>query len=200
MPRASHATGSTIAVLLALGLALAVGSIHAYSQQRPPTHLASPREVVVYGHIFVRVENVDARSGASDFYLPNVTVWLESAQGGKRTKPSATNAHGMFTSAPVAPGAYRVCWRADGFMPGCTGSDRPVKAADARTVIAGPISNSALVRGCRGRGDTLFPAGRYLWHRYQDAGFSDRCSGKTGSQNSYRQFPWPIRNSRSAAR
>ena len=115
-----------------------------YSQTKPPAVAASravlPAPVAVYGHIFARVANPDAPGGSANVFLPNVTVQLRGT--GRQTSAPApksiTNARGVFTSAPVAPGAYDVCWEAEGYEPGCTVRERRIVVGKT-TTLAPPI-------------------------------------------------------------
>ena len=53
--------------------------------------------------------------------VPGVTVWLRNAVTGQRSRPIKTDLSGRFQFARTqADGRYTVCWKAYGFLPGCS--------------------------------------------------------------------------------
>ena len=116
-----------VGLVLAL-LALAVLALGAALYWRPvtaqPTHVVG-QNLMVRGYIAARVGGTDdrflysRRVRAHDVYLPAVDVFLEDAQGNRAGVPSRTDLSGRFTLYAPVIGRYRVCWKADGYVPGC---------------------------------------------------------------------------------
>lgn len=129
--------------LLAICAVLVAGIGAVYLRQNAPSGNTGPRAVLaapvaVYGYVYARVANSKAPDGFANIFLPNVAVQLRKTDGNASVSRSVTNARGMFTSSPVAPGTYEVCWEAAGFEAGCSGPDRRIVVGKT-TTITGPI-------------------------------------------------------------
>src|SRR5262249_32061836 len=127
------------AVIALATLAVVIGVNSGYPQQNRTPPAGSESVTVVSGQIFAKIADRSAAGGVANIFLPNVSVQLRTLRGRQRVGNSVTtNVRGLFIAPNIAPGKYEVCWEADGFESGCTGSQRPI--AVARTpVSAGPI-------------------------------------------------------------
>lgn len=122
-------TLARLALLVALGAAL-VSCPRPGPVGPPPPPPGSGG--AVHGSVWTRVgKDVPGTQGvARRIFLPDIEVHLEDA-GGTTVGPSVTsNLDGHFLLPRQPAGRYKVCWKAPGFVPGCTADfmtlDKPI--------------------------------------------------------------------------
>lgn len=114
-------TGRRTIPLLLAGPLLALSPACGPSAPPEPESRVSP---VVRGYLATSLVEIDDRTTGEgerrEVYLPDVEVWLENASDGERSEPVITDLSGRFQIPPQQPGRYRLCWRRDGFVGGCS--------------------------------------------------------------------------------
>jgi hypothetical protein len=114
---------SLLVILMVLGVIAALAWRPAVAQ---PTHIVG-QSLMVRGYVAARVGGRDdngiiSRSlPARDVYLPAVEVFLVDAQNSPAGAPVRTDLSGRFTLYAPKLGRYKICWKAQGFVPGCDG-------------------------------------------------------------------------------
>jgi len=112
--------------LIALAVLVLVATLYWRPVAAQPTHVVG-QNLMVRGYIAARVGGRDDRGifsptlVARDIYLPAVEAYLADAQGNRAGVPVRTDLSGRFTLYAPAPGRYKICWKADGYVPGCDG-------------------------------------------------------------------------------
>jgi hypothetical protein len=88
-------------------------------------HTPPPTGGGIHGHVVVQMRSKGTKDGPngaqgapSRIELPNASVTATDA-GGHTSAAVRTNAHGYFQLPHLAPGTYRVCGDAPGFVQGC---------------------------------------------------------------------------------
>ena len=90
--------------------------------QRP----AATGPLMVRGYIVARIGGdrdapvlAAVKLPVRDVYLPGVDAFLGDERGNAVGRSVRTDLSGRFSLYAERPGSYRVCWKADGFAPGC---------------------------------------------------------------------------------
>jgi len=126
-------------------LLLALSSLAAACAPTSTTEPPSRVSPVVRGYLVTSVESAPTIGGAEgevrQVYLPDVEVWLENAGSGEVSEPVITDLSGRFQVPPQPPGRYRLCWRRDGFVGGCSNQpisidDRPIHLSKVAIQVA----------------------------------------------------------------
>jgi hypothetical protein len=72
------------------------------------------------GFIATRVGKAKIGNGPEEIFLPRVAVHLRNARDQSEGAPTLTDLSGRFTARAPAAGRYHVCWKAAGFVSGCS--------------------------------------------------------------------------------
>ena len=75
--------------------------------------------VVVAGFIAAVVTGEREGRKFRSVYVPGIDVYLEEPGGFSSAPPQQTDLSGRFTFRNLRAGSYRLCWKADGYAPGC---------------------------------------------------------------------------------